>query len=289
MHLFELAMELGVRSAEMAEAAPSLGFDDVTPTSVLTPEQVQAFRTRYAPAPSAVQGASTAYPGVQPAAPTDWGAPPPVPTGSGGGGAGGAGGGGGGRVVQMAVIGVAVVGVLGLFAFMFANSGTDQKRLDRIAAAGAVDEGPAVTGPNGKPLTAAEREGLAKMGAAKEAQDDRACAALEPISTADRRGVPSNLRTIDEIRPFLVTELEKLHHLYDAAMAAAPEWKDELWQLQRMSQAVLESIRGVTSAEQLEPAMAEAVKPYLADGFQESAKRLDDFAQATCGFSVNQN
>ena len=128
MFLFELAMELDERSADMAEAATSLGFEGVTPTTELTPEQVQAFRARFTKA-AVLRG---------PGGPSDdgayhpptWGPPegsagplPPAPSERSMG------------VGQMVVIALVVVGVIGLFAFMFKNGGTDQERLDRIVSA----------------------------------------------------------------------------------------------------------------------------------------------------------
>ena len=124
MHLFELAIELGERSADMAEAAESLGFTGITPTSELTPEQVQAFRARFAKAPPP-PGSGSAY---QP--PPSWGPPPgalpsaPAPSGS-------------GRSLglgQIVLIVGALVGVAALFGYMVRNSGPDERQERQLAA-----------------------------------------------------------------------------------------------------------------------------------------------------------
>lgn len=126
MHLFELAIELGERSADMAEAAEALGFEGITPTSELTPDQVQAFRARYAKAP-AVGGGPAGGSAYQP--PPSWGAPPgaaPAPVPSGPGGSLGIG--------QIVLIALAVIGVGALFAFMVRNSGPDEQQRQQLDA-----------------------------------------------------------------------------------------------------------------------------------------------------------
>lgn len=130
MFLFELAMELGERSADMADAAPSLGFEGLTPTSDLTPEQVAAFRARFAKAPVAPLPPAGAYPGTAPgpqAGPAGWGPPGELPRPAASGGPGGMSKG------QLALVAGAVIAVIGLFAFMATNGGRDEAREREIA------------------------------------------------------------------------------------------------------------------------------------------------------------
>ena len=124
MHLFELAIELGERSADMAEAAESLGFEGITPTSELTPEQVQAFRARYAKAAPPPPAGSAYQPPSSWGPPPGTGAPAPAPSGS-------------GRslgVGQILLIVAALAGVAALFGYMMSNSGPDARQEQQLAA-----------------------------------------------------------------------------------------------------------------------------------------------------------
>ena len=118
-------MELGERSADMAEAAPALGFEGLTPTSEITPEQAAALRARFSKTPVPPAGALGAA--ADAAAPAAWGAPPGAPPSAGPAGSGGS----KGPIVAVAVV---VVAVIGLFAFMMTNSGPDHEREQKLAA-----------------------------------------------------------------------------------------------------------------------------------------------------------
>ena len=52
MFIYELAIELGKHSSEVAEAARAMGMADVGPASELTREQVAAVRSRFGPPPA---------------------------------------------------------------------------------------------------------------------------------------------------------------------------------------------------------------------------------------------
>jgi hypothetical protein len=100
MFLYELAIELGVRSSDVVDAASLLGFAEVGPASSLTPEQTAALRRHFAelgpaqrpalgssaPLPAVPSGPLLAEPppsgGVERAAtaPASWGPPVPPPS-----------------------------------------------------------------------------------------------------------------------------------------------------------------------------------------------------------------
>lgn len=109
MLLYELAVELGQRSPDLADAARELGLGELGPASELDAAQVAALRSRFGPAVSAaVDG------GLR--APADWGpppAPPPAAPSSGPGFSRG----------QLVAIGAVVLAVVALFAFMALSTG----------------------------------------------------------------------------------------------------------------------------------------------------------------------
>lgn len=166
MHLYELAMELGERSADLAEAAPSLGLEGIGPTSDLTPEQVAGFRARYAKAPVAAGPAGSSG-GSSYQMPATWGPPggggpllpPPSPPS----------GGSGMRLGQMVMIAAAIVAVLGLFAFMIKNGGADEQRLQKIAATPPEDTD---LGPKLTPKEQAFADALAEQEKARKARTE---------------------------------------------------------------------------------------------------------------------
>ncbi|MEO6627383.1 MAG: hypothetical protein ABIP03_02305 [Aquihabitans sp.] len=107
MFLYELAIELDVRSPELMARATELGMTGILTTSHLTPEQVRELKASYGR-------------GGPP--------PPPPPPGVGGApthGAPGANGGGERNMVAMAALAVVLVVVVGLFAYMVTN-GSDE-------------------------------------------------------------------------------------------------------------------------------------------------------------------
>lgn len=124
MFLFELAMELGVRSADMADAAPQLGLVGISPTTELTPEQAEVLRAKF------TKGRPLGAPanGLAPDSPP---LSAPVAPGEGDPSRGGS------RSGAVVGIAVAVIASLALFGFMAVNSGPDKEReaqLEREAA-----------------------------------------------------------------------------------------------------------------------------------------------------------
>lgn len=158
MFLYELAIELDLRSAELVDAAASLGYDGLTSASSLDAAQVAALRRRFAPqlpppppppmgAPGGGAGAFAA-PGLAlpPAPPTvapslagaplgGFAPPPPPPPASGAPHVSPSGAGDGVTSGQKVAIGVVVAIVVGLFGFMVVNSGPDEARERELAAA----------------------------------------------------------------------------------------------------------------------------------------------------------
>src|SRR6478609_1910844 len=53
MHLYQLAMELDERSADVADKAQALGLGDIGPTTLLTGDQVATLRSAYGRSASA--------------------------------------------------------------------------------------------------------------------------------------------------------------------------------------------------------------------------------------------
>lgn len=126
MFLYELAMELDERSADLAERAEAIGLGTLGPTTELTAEQASALRAAYRrPLPGAP-------PGGVPAAgpPASWGPPTgaPLTTSS------PARSGGRPQTAQLAIIGVVVLAALAGFGYMFMNSGPDESRQQAIKA-----------------------------------------------------------------------------------------------------------------------------------------------------------
>ncbi|MGN6695050.1 MAG: hypothetical protein ACTHN0_12825 [Aquihabitans sp.] len=118
MYLYELAIELGERSADIVEKAEALGIGPILATAELAPEQLQALRAAYRSA------AAPAPPGP---ATTDAAAPPPqqavaapAPQAP--------------RSRTPLVIGALVVAVIALAAFFMMQSEPNAEREDAIAA-----------------------------------------------------------------------------------------------------------------------------------------------------------
>lgn len=288
MHLFELAIELGERSADLADAAPGLGLGTLTPTSVLTPEQVRAFRAHYGAAPAG-GGGPNPYPGSQGTGPAAWGAPPslpppPPPPGSRG---------GGGRRLRFAATGAAVVAVLGLFGFMVANSGMDQERLDRIAAAEPIDEGPTVIGPDGKPLTDEERSYLAAVAASEAEHEEKVCRLLTTISNHDiaaSRQTPKDA-SLEQLAGMMVEENSTLQPLLTEAMALVPSQAENIRQVKEFSDHIATRIQatGTSDPAALRQVFLDLREEPAPPGLYQAAIAFDDYAQETCGVSVSQN
>lgn len=126
MFLYELAMELDQRSADLAERAETLGLGTLGPTTEITAEQATALRAAYRrPLPGAPAGGAPAG-----GAPGSWGPPTGVPAAA----SGPARSGGRPPTAQLAIIGVVVLAALAGFGYMFMNSGPDESRQQAIKA-----------------------------------------------------------------------------------------------------------------------------------------------------------
>ena len=161
MFLYELALELDVRSAELVERAAEFGLTGITAASTLTSEQVHRLRAEltgppsggpvpaatfnpaatFGPAAAAVPSSpDTAGAGSPPPAPAPpWGGQPAPPWGPAGATAspGGPGAGTAGdtsRRGQWIAVGVLAPFLVALFAFMFTNSGPDRSRRQELSA-----------------------------------------------------------------------------------------------------------------------------------------------------------
>jgi hypothetical protein len=121
VYLYELAIELGERSADIVEKAEALDLGPILATAELAPEQLEALRAAYRPdavaapvVPAAV--GSTAPPATTPPAPAS--APAPKEP----------------RNRTPLVIGALVLAVIGLTAFFLVQSEPNAERQDAIAA-----------------------------------------------------------------------------------------------------------------------------------------------------------
>ena len=121
MFLYELAIELDVRSVDLAEQAVALGLGPLGPTADLTAEQAASLR---AASPQAAGGdPSRRMPPMADAAgegAVHRGVPPDD--------------GSSGRYVRYAIIAVVVIAVLGLFAYMATNGGPGERERPPPAA-----------------------------------------------------------------------------------------------------------------------------------------------------------
>jgi len=287
VHLFELAIELGERSADMAEAAPGLGLEGVTPTSELTPEQVEVFRARYAKAPA--MAGPGGPPGGAPYQPNPaWGPPPaggpgaaPVPSRS-------------GRTLglgQMVAIALAVVAVLGLFAYMVKNGGTDQERLDEIAHTPPEDSDVPTTGPDGKPLTEQQLADIKAYDAATKANEQRLCAALRTLSNVDI-AMGKQLQSagsIDELKQHVVDGSNQTVAAYDELIPLMPDQAEGLRQLRQFTIDFAASVQAASGTEDLQARMDALTQQAQNTAVGPAAVRLDRFATDTCGVSTGNN
>lgn len=133
MYLYELAIELDKRSADLAEKAEALGIGPIIAASELSADQVQALRAAFPRAGVAAEPAAVA-------GPSTWGAPPgataPAPAGPSK----------TSRAGSLLAVGTVLAAVIGMFAFIMVKSGPDDERRKQISAdLKAWDEAPAVT------------------------------------------------------------------------------------------------------------------------------------------------
>lgn len=274
--LFELAMELDVRSAEMADAAPALGLEGLTPTSELTPEQVQVLRARFtkvpvAPGPGGPSNSSSYRP-------PNWGPPagaaipPPAPLPRRGMGAG-----------QIAMIVVAVVAVVGLFGYMAKNGGTDQDRLDRIAATDPADV--TVTGPDGKPLTKEEKANLAKLEAAVAEQKAKVCPTFQELADADEwsERLPLSVDTFEEIDQTSLYNAAQGQEILDRLLVLVPEQAANIQMVKEWLAVYTEDIKTTVTADDVRAQGEVTAQRAVDSGWYQALLDLDAYAKATCG------
>ena len=117
MYLYELAMELGERSADIADRAEALGLEGISPAAEVTPEQAQAIRAAYSKGqvtPDPAGGSPLA------GAPVAAAAKPKKPRDP--------------RTTQRVAIAIAVAAVLGGLAFFVSQTGGDEERQQEISA-----------------------------------------------------------------------------------------------------------------------------------------------------------
>jgi hypothetical protein len=285
MYLFELAIELDERSTDLAEAAPELGLEGITPTSELTPEQVAALRAKFvkvpaAPSPNSSSAGSSPYRPVQPSVVPSAPAILTEPTGRSGMGLG-----------QLVLVLLAIAGVLGLVAFMVQKSHADQERRERIAAKEPVDDGVPTTGPDGKPLTEQQQLDVAKLEAAKAQQDEQKCSVLRDIRNADiaMSNATKGAGSLDEIKALMLQASNETIPLYDRAMPVIPEQADNMRKLQQFSRDTLATVQAATDPSDLQRRLLDLSSAARSSGVIAAATQFDAYAQSTCGFSVGNN
>lgn len=280
MYLFELAIELGVRSADVAEAAPGLGLDGITPTSELTPDQVEALRAHFAKVPVGAgvdaPGSERSYrptPSKPPPAPT----PVPVPVAPrrefri-------------GRVLLVVLLVVALAGVAALAVHL---TRTESAGRGRTGATGRSEDGVPTVGPDGKPLTEQQQLDLARLQAARADAVEETCAALRGLRDAEAalhaatRSEPlaqAKARTLEAAGPIVLR--------YDQVIAQLPDRALDTRLLQQRSRAIVAEVQAASGPTDLERRLRALSDREKADGTLAAATRFDAFAQSTCGFSV---
>ncbi|MGN6693129.1 MAG: hypothetical protein ACTHN0_03050 [Aquihabitans sp.] len=281
MHLYELAMELGERSADLADAAPSLGLADISPTSDLTPEQVAVFRARYAKAPVGAPASS----GAAYQAPATWGPPggggaplPPPPPSRGS----------GMPMGQVVLIAGAIVAVIGLFAFMAKNGGPDQKRLEQIAST-PPDDSTITTGPDGKPLTEKQLADIRTYQAAEAEQKARTCALLDDLNDTDvwGREMPTSIVDLPGMTAYMQESVQQAMPLYDQIAAAVPDQADNARKAKEFAAQVPATFAQAVDADSLRANGAALGDRAIAAGWYDAARALSNYSNVVCGFPLS--
>jgi hypothetical protein len=113
MYLYELAMELGERSADIADRAEALGLEGISPAAQITPEEAQTIRAAYG------RGGPAADPAASPEAQVTGKAPRPPRN---------------PKTTSRAILAFVVLAALGAFAFFFTQTGGDAERSEQIGA-----------------------------------------------------------------------------------------------------------------------------------------------------------
>ena len=280
MYLFELAIELGVRSADLADAAPGLGLDGVTPTSDLTVEQVAALRSHFE---SAQRGPDPDAPGSdrsyqpRPAKPPAPAVPVPVAPAPRR----------GPSLGQLVLVALVLAGVLGIVAFMVATSRSDQERRERIASAEPQEDGVPTRGPDGRPLTEQQQLDLARLEAARADAVEQTCSALRGLRDAERslrdatHAVP-----LDQAKARTLVAADPLLLRYDQVIAQLPDQAADARVLQQHARDAIAAVQAASSPRDLDERLRSLGDRAEREGRVAAAMRFDAFAESTCGFPV---
>jgi len=280
VYLFELAIELGVRSADLADAAPGLGLDGVTPTSELTAEQAASLRTHFAeaqrgPDPDA-PGSDRSYQPrpAKPPAPT---VPVPVaPTPR-----------RGPSLGQLVLVALVIAGVLGVAAFMVVRSRSDQERRERIASAEPQEDGVPTRGPDGKPLTEQQQLDLARLEAARADALEQTCSALRGLRDAERDlRDATHAEPLDQAKARTLVAADPLLLHYDQVIALLPDQAADARVLQQGGRDAIAAVQAASTPLDLEERLRSLGDGAEGEGRVAAAMRFDAFAESTCGFSV---
>jgi hypothetical protein len=280
VYLFELAIELGVRSADLADAAPGLGLDGVTPTSELTSEQAEALRAHFTdaqrgPDPDA-PGSDRSYqprPAKPPAPTTPVPVAPAARRGP--------------NLGQMVLVALVVAGVLGVVAFMVAKSRSDQERRERIAAAEPQEDGVPTRGPDGRPLTEQQQLDLARMEAARADALEQTCSALRGLRDAERDLRDAlHAEPLDQAKARTLAAAAPLLMRFDQVIALLPDQAADARSLQQGERDAIAAVQAAATPQDLEEQLRALGDRAEGEGRVAAAMRFDAFAESTCGFSV---
>ncbi|WP_421119467.1 hypothetical protein ACE2AJ_19245 [Aquihabitans daechungensis] len=181
--------------------------------------------------------------------------------------------------------------MLALFVFMFKDGGTDQERLDRIAADEPASDGASTIGPDGKPLTEAQLLDVAKLEAAKAEASERTCSVLRKIRNADiaMGNAGDSADSLDALKGLLIEASNQTIPLYDEAIPVIPEQADNMRKLQQFSRDTIAMVQASGDLTDLQSRLKTLSEQALASGTIAAATQLDAFATSTCGFSVGNN
>jgi hypothetical protein len=194
-----------------------------------------------------------------------------------------------GRVLPIVAVGAVVVAVIGLFAFMAANGGTDEERMDQIAAAEPQDT--MDTGPDGKPLTKEERADIAAWNAAKAANMEKACSALRKIRNADiaLSNAADTTDTLAEYKALLIHASNQSVAIYDETIPDVPEQADNLRRLQQYTREMIPVVEQSGDGRDLVARLEQFAQQGIDSGAIQAAQDLDGYAMKNCGFSTGNN
>jgi hypothetical protein len=191
----------------------------------------------------------------------------------------------------MALIGVAVVAVIGLFGFMVANSGTDEKRLQEIAEASPISEEVPTTGPDGKELTKKQLEDIARYDAAVAANEERLCSELRVLSNLDIAMGSSIERaaSLDDLKREVAEGSNETVAAYDKLIPLMPDQAEGLRQLRQFTIDFSASVQAASGPDDLQARLTTMAQQATSSGAGQAAIALDRFATETCGVSTGNN